>query len=1258
MFALGFLSVFLNPLEAFAQDFTPYSPLVNLPYNASNFTGEPSTFANVVNGWIQLIIALAAMLAVVMIVIGGIRYMITSASAAKGVARSAIARSIGGLLLALGAWIILNTINPALVTDLTGIAPLDVSFISCAPFPNDAGYYYGEFENSYNDLNENGVFDGDDTIIEASCVTAWIQEPNPFQTEQACLDGYDARDTTNPWIQRWTEDPICSYFDGTGAAVDVNIRWRRMEINLLVDPLSPFTPTVIQSVWDNRADCEDPPGVLTGHDPTDVCVEIECVDCVAIDESIPHSDVFTCTDQQCRAKPIVSAMLSQINIVDPSFANDWTLNEAWHHSPTGIDGSQEPVPEPGDPKYCVESGDCVVIRLNWDTTTTDYQRLADDYAQFYEIAKIVGIEFTHYLVHDEDVIPLLPFDVRDELAARTVSVNMADDVGLVIQPGDAGGGPTTGGDVDQAILDRMNQSDEQTAIANELTAHGILISSSLGGTDTTSNFCTTVGEPGCTNVGGYERMTIDRIKDIYTGCATHKGGADACDIVVTGGTEWFLHGGGVDSIQLNSTRHKPRYDLITEVYATFPDEDDYSGPRDEGTVIDIRKTAAGGNTNDPDIAAYFANQNDDTTSDNCRNLTVGPRISSWVQADDLICVYEEPTHYHIEFFDDPAGVGDAIPDPSELSDLVFELYNATTDARLEVINDGDTVNLNAYQLGNGQYPDFGVVVSGYDQYGDIMAPGDAQTDIFMESMAFNVTSDVWPIGFTNTQTTPVSGVGYTVFGDGPGVGEWYLDPPIPGEYRIEADAHPDPAGGGVPSLSETIFFTIETDQIPFPVYIYNADTDSIVTNLSDAGISLAGVGTNNINLGVEETDLPNTTNYVKFRLSQNNGNSEILIEEDTDCSPRYVVFGDSGIQPWDPQPPAVGNYTFTVEVYENGTCGGGFEITQGDLILSRSITFDILDTNGPSSQNSVANPGGGGPQLLPPETTTGGNTTNEPILSDISLELWNADVDTRIREISDGESIDLTHPSIQTNNVSIVAIPIDQNGTPISDGHESAQFILNGGSGTSLNEVRDEEFSSGGYPMNGFVGASTRNINEWSPQPPESGLHSLEVRLFDGAGGTGGTVLTRSFNLEMLPTEEGAMEIFDARSGITNGNTIRQIVNGSSVSLSEVGFSDISLGINSIDYPLATRVRYTLDKNESTGNGIEFVHTQTDCTPVFGVFGNALVGGDLRPWDPLPIDRAEYTVTAEIYQGGFCLAGVGAGGTLIDQKTTTFSIVN
>ena len=74
-----------------------------------------STFVEYVTNLIPFILMLAAVLAVVQIVIGGMEWAFSESILAKGEGKERITQALYGLLIALLSWLILNTINPDLV---------------------------------------------------------------------------------------------------------------------------------------------------------------------------------------------------------------------------------------------------------------------------------------------------------------------------------------------------------------------------------------------------------------------------------------------------------------------------------------------------------------------------------------------------------------------------------------------------------------------------------------------------------------------------------------------------------------------------------------------------------------------------------------------------------------------------------------------------------------------------------------------------------------------------------------------------------------------------------------------------------------------------------------------------------------------------------------------------------------------------------------------------------------------------------------
>jgi len=102
---------------------TSYTLLAPLPtqvpgYEDFNTTGYPVSINGIsgyVSDMLEIIYGLATVLAVIVIIIGGLQYMSTDAISGKQDGKRRIEDALWGLLLILCSWIILHTINPNLV---------------------------------------------------------------------------------------------------------------------------------------------------------------------------------------------------------------------------------------------------------------------------------------------------------------------------------------------------------------------------------------------------------------------------------------------------------------------------------------------------------------------------------------------------------------------------------------------------------------------------------------------------------------------------------------------------------------------------------------------------------------------------------------------------------------------------------------------------------------------------------------------------------------------------------------------------------------------------------------------------------------------------------------------------------------------------------------------------------------------------------------------------------------------------------------
>ena len=143
------------------------------------------------SGMFQTVIGIAGVLAVVMIVICAIRLMGTASVSGKSEAKGCITNALFGVLIAIGSWLILNTINPLLLINkpsvgvaLNTVAP-SVNTPTTAPNPTQKGCYF-----KYKDTATGNIkFSGSDT-----CQSCEILRNN-FQTDtvhylvlSACYD--------------------------------------------------------------------------------------------------------------------------------------------------------------------------------------------------------------------------------------------------------------------------------------------------------------------------------------------------------------------------------------------------------------------------------------------------------------------------------------------------------------------------------------------------------------------------------------------------------------------------------------------------------------------------------------------------------------------------------------------------------------------------------------------------------------------------------------------------------------------------------------------------------------------------------------------------------------------------------------------------------------------------------------------------------------------------------------------------------------
>lgn len=123
LFSVFFVAKNVTP-RVMADEAFEYTPLSPLPHTTQGAIGKETTNINLyLLGMFKLLIGVAGVLAVIMIVIGGIQYMSTDAISGKLDGKGKIQQAIGGLLLAVLSYLLLQTINPNLLKINAGLPP-------------------------------------------------------------------------------------------------------------------------------------------------------------------------------------------------------------------------------------------------------------------------------------------------------------------------------------------------------------------------------------------------------------------------------------------------------------------------------------------------------------------------------------------------------------------------------------------------------------------------------------------------------------------------------------------------------------------------------------------------------------------------------------------------------------------------------------------------------------------------------------------------------------------------------------------------------------------------------------------------------------------------------------------------------------------------------------------------------------------------------------------------------------------------------
>ena len=127
---IGVYGILRDVVHGAAGDYIPLAPLPG-----TLALDKTTSLKDYLPGIFKLAIGIAGVLAVIEIIVGGLQYMSTDAIGGKSAGRERVTAAIGGLLLALGAYIILNTISTNFVNLNITIKPVDITATEPPPGP-------------------------------------------------------------------------------------------------------------------------------------------------------------------------------------------------------------------------------------------------------------------------------------------------------------------------------------------------------------------------------------------------------------------------------------------------------------------------------------------------------------------------------------------------------------------------------------------------------------------------------------------------------------------------------------------------------------------------------------------------------------------------------------------------------------------------------------------------------------------------------------------------------------------------------------------------------------------------------------------------------------------------------------------------------------------------------------------------------------------------------------------------------------------
>ena len=134
IFVSAFFFLFSVAPHVFAQGFVPLAPIPGLTeVGVVKMVNGSVDFGNFFNNLYKYCVGLAAALAVIMIIWGGLEYATQDVPGAKGAGKEKILNAIFGLVLVLSPVLVFSIINPRILNLSLNLPPLDLEYTPYTP---------------------------------------------------------------------------------------------------------------------------------------------------------------------------------------------------------------------------------------------------------------------------------------------------------------------------------------------------------------------------------------------------------------------------------------------------------------------------------------------------------------------------------------------------------------------------------------------------------------------------------------------------------------------------------------------------------------------------------------------------------------------------------------------------------------------------------------------------------------------------------------------------------------------------------------------------------------------------------------------------------------------------------------------------------------------------------------------------------------------------------------------------------------------